>query len=629
MYTVTVYLNTRFNPVNLPYDPSVLAAAAEETLNLPSIDINQNYFLSSISVSGAKVAGSFFEKIKYADYARVGDFYYFVTSITMTSPDVALLGLVPDYFTSARAVGALHSLGGVTKRWRVPESMDTFGAFTEDDELLMPQEPLQLVTNNMIYSYAPTTSAISDDVYVETTIDLGNLKKEFKEDSSAPAGWVFDGESYGTTMTDPLNPDQAVTVPFVPAHFDYTAYKVLNKELPIRGSSIYKYNKVYPTVGLTQSLGVTNAILKIYQLPIYYAPVSLADDDGFIKTMLGSDRTESSQLKFDYATVKNKRALYGAYNTFGLLTTSGSKLEANPEMLVGGDATCPKVRMVVDPRPDGGPYFRFEYYSGDATDSGFWMNAIKGSDWINVPILSDRESGNYKNVMQLTSDLYQQKMNVHYQNYSRTLGAVNNVLGAGIDLATSIAGGALNINQANAGSMNPQSVYNSNIQTQANAVGSLGKSLIGVASTVGQNIEANNIFNISKNIELANFGVQHSIVSPTIEFVPNNNIVRDLWGNGVIPYRYRYTSNDLKRVDRLLTMFGYATVQPFTFDMLTHHTDFEYISLSGVQLYGDKLPMWWSNGIITQLNTGFRLWHVKPDVKYFDSGLSYEITDKE
>lgn len=633
MYTVDIYTNTNLNPVNLPYSPSVVEASASNHYTLQSIDVVQNYFLDSVTVSGASVEGSFWDVIKQADYCKIDSFYYFVTGVSMTSPDVAVLGLVPDFFTSARALGSIHSLGGTTVRYRVPEDEDVFGAFTNDDPLLTPTEPLELVTNDMVFAY---DTELTSDIYIETTIDIGLLTSAFTADSSTASGWTFKGSGFGLTVVDPTDSDNKVTFPFVPANKTATEYKVgVNITLPTRGGAIYLYDKILPSLGLLQSLGVLGGVLKIFKMPRQYVNLnSTPQADGFIGSLLGTIQTNSSKLPFEYATVKNKRVLYGSYNTYGLLSTSGSKFEASPELLVGGSSDSPNIKMIVDPRPDGAPYFRYSYYNKDSSEQGFWMNAIKGSHWSEVPIYVSGESGSFLNYASLG-------VRMAGRSYAYNTG----MLDSEMDRMNSGASGAINqitnAMSALAGSYTPAQMGMTGGLDVTKSTGSVtGSQIAGGLSSQASNIlgagqylynaqRRVQDYNFYKNMELANFGLAHSVSTPTIQFVPENNIINDMYGNGVIPYRYHYSKNDLKRIDTLLTMYGYAVTKPFTADMLNKHTDFEYLELSGVQVYGDDLPMWWRQGITDQLNTGVRIWHVKPDVKYYDSGLSYEITDKQ
>ena len=125
-------------------------------------------------------------------------------------------------------------------------------------------------------------------------------------------------------------------------------------------------------------------------------------------------------------------------------------------------------------------------------------------------------------------------------------------------------------------------------------------------------------FRLAQEKELLDFGYSQSVVVPTLNFPYNGDAIRDVLGNGVINYRYRYSDNDLHRIDKLLTMYGYIDRRKFEPSMMNAHKDFDYLQLTGVSISGSTLPMWWRDIIKTQLNTGLRVWHVKPDSKYYD-----------
>lgn len=637
MYTVTIYTATGLNPVNLPYSPSVITASATETYELPSIDVVQNYFLESITVSGANITGSFWDVVKLADYCKIDNFYYFVTGVKMTSPDVAVLSLVPDFFTSARALGAIKSLGGTTIRYRVPEDEDTFGTYTNNDALLTPMEPLVLVTDEMMFGVNDNLTDKHDDVYIETLVDLSNLQDQFSvtlsEDGSTVTGIAFNGT--GVTFTDPTDSDNKITVPFINTASNATRFTTNGIELPLRGTTIYQSDKVNFATALCHSLGIDSGIIKQYEIPENYCGISTSDD-GKVNLMNGTTKTDITHLPMTYATVKNKRCLYGQYNSYGIISSSGAKLELLPEQIIGYEGDRPRIKAISDPRPNGAPYFRFEYYNGNNSDESFWINAIRGENWMEHPIKYVGESGNWINYVKFGQSLGASQYRFETGQLDSAIDMFNSSAKSAISDLTTVAGyaGSLAMSSDNfAQLMGSSPTLNLNKESTltggkaANFIANVGNTIIDAGHDIYNLRRAKQDYTFAKQNELYNYAFDAGLVAPTIEFVPNNNIVRDLYGNGVIPYRYHYSQNDLKRIDQLLTMYGYSVNKPFFADMLNKHSDFEYIQLSGVQIYGDNLPMWWRQGITDQLNTGMRIWHVKPDNKYYESGLSYEIND--
>lgn len=584
MYNVIIYNSTGFDAVNIPRSPAVIEAAATSALTLPAIDVVQNYFLTSVTVKTT------FDAIKYADYCKVGDFYYFVTNIRMTSPDVAILTITPDGLTSALALGSLQAIDGMTERRRVTNSEDTMGAFTSDDALLAPQEPLKLVIGANLFAGASSTVSAP---YVESLIDLKTLQDNFTDNNFT-----------GRTFVDPTDSEAKVTVPAVNSLTGTTTvFRVGTYVLPSTKTELYKYTKVQEAIGLARALGVESAIISQKNLPTRYMDI-IETDDGSVTTISGKVEEESTGLAVNYATVKNKRLLYGVYNRYGIMSASGASAEFNPEDIVSTLNGSPSVKMKVDPRPDGKPYFRYSSYLGDSSDDGFWRNCIDGLSWADTPLVYSGKSGSYMDEwnykysrnssaisMNATSEIYQRNLKTN---------TIPSVVGASMGFIGSLLGAA---------------------PGDWSGIGQAGSKAVG-AWTAAYN-EATNFdatvqqYKNARNQELANFGFSQSVVSPVLSFPYNASVIRDMLGNGIVNYRYRYSDNDISRIDKLLTMYGYVDRRKFKIEMFDAHEDFEYLQLSGVSIIGSSLPRWWRDIIKVQLNTGFRMWHVKPSVIYY------------
>lgn len=584
MYSVTIYNSTGFDAVNIPRSASVIGAAAASTATLPAIDVVQNYFLTSVTVKTT------FDAIKYADYCKIGDFYYFISGVSMTSPDVAVLSLTPDGLTSAIASGQLQAIDGMTERRRVTEAEDTMGAFTSDDALLAPQEPLKLVIGDDLFGGASSTVSAP---YVESLIDLKTLQDNFT-----------DNKFTGRTFVDPTDEEAKVTVPAVNSlSGTTTTFRVGTWVLPSTKTELYKYTKVQEAIGLARALGVESAIISQKNLPARYMDI-VETDDGSVTTCSGKVEEASTGLPVSYATVKNKRLLYGQYNKYGIMSASGSSAEFNPEDIVSSLDGSPSVKMKVDPRPDGKPYFRYSSYLGDSSDAGFWRNCIDGLSWADTPLVYSGKSGSY-----LAEWNYKYSrnnaaisMNASAENYQR-------------NLRTSTVPGLISSSANLIGSM-----LTAGVGDFSGIASAGGKAVSAWSSAYEQatNFQATvDTYRNTRNQELTNFGFSQAVVAPSLNFPYNADIIRDVIGNGVVNYRYRYSDNDIARIDKLLTMYGYVDRRKFKISMFDEHTDFEYLQLSGVSVIGANLPRWWRDIIKAQLNTGFRMWHVKPSIIYY------------
>ena len=118
---------------------------------------------------------------------------------------------------------------------------------------------------------------------------------------------------------------------------------------------------------------------------------------------------------------------------------------------------------------------------------------------------------------------------------------------------------------------------------------------------------------LDTNIELSQYLSTNNVVAPVISFPPNVTLARQIYGEQPICYRYRYSDNDVKRIDKILTMYGYKVCEPADISMLTSHQTFNYFQGS-VKVKGKNhtLPSWLSEMCSAELSAGVRIWHQKP-----------------
>lgn len=580
MYSITLYNNTGFDPVNVPDGPATLQAAASSVVEFPAIDTVQNYFLSSISIKAT------FEQVKFADYCKVGDFYYFVNSLTMSSPDVAVLSLTPDGLTSGLAKGAITAISGTTERRRVLTSEDKMGAFNGDDPLMAPQEPLQIVMGDDLFIGGGATVSVP---YVESLIDLVKLQNSFT-----------DGKFTGRTFTDPQDEESKVTVPSVDSLTGQTTFAIGARILPSTKTQLYRYSKVQEAIGLARALGVESGIINQFSLPPSLVETT-ETEDGSVTLAKGIDQKASTGLPFKYSTVKNQKLLYGQYNKYGLLTVSGNRFEAAPEEISSTFTGSPEVKCKSDPRPNGKPYFRYSSYLGDSSDTGFWKNSISGLQWAQVPLVYTEKSNNFQDTYNFQASRIGAAIEYNQAQRHFIQGALPGLAGLAGGFAKTL-GGALS----------------GNIGMLDSGIGSIASNVYNLKTQQYDMRDYESKFRLAQEKELLDFGYSQSVVVPTLNFPYNGDAIRDVLGNGVINYRYRYSDNDLKRIDKLLTMYGYIDRRKFEPSMMNAHKDFDYLQLTGVSISGNTIPMWWRDIIKTQLNTGLRIWHVKPDPKYYE-----------
>lgn len=601
----TIYSNTGFNAVNIPENSSLLPSAS--AIKTTTIDVLQNRFLSSVSVKTT------WDAIKNADRVVVDGFHYIITGVTMTSYDVARLSLIPDFITSAGGVGALEILDGVTERVHVSKTNDTFGTYNEADPLITCVNPLELYTEGpLIISAGEHAQYIN---LVESTIDLFTLGSS---DYSLEARTFSDGTNSVTTPS----------VPYVSeSNYDHTAFYFGGLSTLTNGTCLFNVNnsQVQRGIQTARDLGIENGIIAQYTIPsdlftFYYH----GEVDGVVDSSYGtaivlvvrendsiSGSPSGDNFKFSYSTVQNNRSLYGENNRYGLMSSTGSTIEFSPEEIYYTETpeTIPSVVCHVDGRNDGRPYFSFRYFHNeDKTGSlaSFFLNSISGMEWRNLPLTFVTKSGSIQDCFNFKSQRTEANATntynlQHYQN-QQAQGLTNQIVN-GIAGVAGVAGSI--------------------------AKGDVSGAVSGAASTIGgqvnsvlQGIDLSNSedayrvqYAEQSARELYNFGYSQSVVTPQVMFPYQTPSVRDYMGNGVVVYRYRPSDNDLIRIDRLLTAYGYKYTKFLESSDFSTRSNFNYVKANGVSV-GGNLPQWWKNGITAQFANGIRVWHVTPSYSY-------------
>lgn len=599
-YAVRLYQNTGFNGVNIPDTPARLNACAY--IDVDSVEILQDRGLDHIDVNAT------WDQVENCDYVKVGSWYYSVPSggIQMLNEDVARLSLLSDPLTSAGGFSVASDgtvttnfdiLDGVTQRCTVSD--DSWGKYTNSDPLIVPQEPLQIETEWLNTS----VDEDSDHIYTETTIDLITTM----------------GQGTGTTYTDDET-GETVTVPQTYPTLDLTSYS-------LDGAQIQSaYTRVYDRTDTTQvsgasgtaksniasglqyinSLGVAQgSVLSQWKVPSKFASETKSNPgttvgttaveytDQIVSNISGASGSLSSTISPDYATVDNKRLLYGEYNKYGMITCAGSSAEFKPEDL--GGETAPSISYKSDPRPSGKPYYRFTTINGD-TD--FWRNSIAGSPWENVPLVYQGASGSALTRLNFDNDRKLKELDkTQYEDrYAlQQLQAGGQVAMGAAGLVGSIASG----NVAGA------------VSSGSEMLGSLNSVMTNAQNK--QQYEAQ--YKAQKANELSQLYQSTEVYAPTVTFPYNADILRDVKGNGVCIYKYHMSDNDTARCDKLLTMYGYQTAEALTTAHFGRRQYFDYVACSTVSITG--LPKWWCDEISTQLKVGVRVWHTLPDNSYY------------
>ena len=603
MWNVRLYYETGFNAVNIPDSPALLETMKHA--DFPGLDILQGEHLSYVNIKATRA------QVKNADYMRLTDgtdtFYYIVEDFTMTSTDVAMLSIVMDYFTTHGGVTGIKFLDGVVERHHVAVEDDKYGAYTEDDPMLVPSKELEF-DEVSLFTDMVTEGTTKSHIILETTLDM----KEIATNANALDYTTAGGDSVTVPLVNATKKVSAVNV-----HVDAYDPSALTKEF-ITPKTVYcdaDNENVISAIGRARSLGVEDGILNSYIIPDA-AVVTYdngKDGDGNITSLTGAHKFENTDLDFEYATVNNKRVLYGSLNSFMLVSpANGNSVTFKPEDIAynsfGDMITSPRVCMNTDPRPDGRPYFRFEYYKGNNYD--FFLNALKGMEWANAPLVYQRRSGSWQAKLQhdATTGVLERDQNL--ANSANKIQAALGLIGAGKQV-TNFAG------------MERQQAFEPSMNTNYN-LGSMGFN-IGMdfvtsgmqASLAKRQTEMH--FKDAFLQEAVGY-VSGMVVAPDLRFAMSETL-RDFRGNGCIVYRYRPQESDIAKLDKVLTMYGYkdTNVLPGHEEYMTNRRKFNYLKASGVSVAGNK-PKWLRDGVAMQLSVGTRIWHVKPDTSAYTDG---------
>lgn len=598
-YSVSCWTNTGYNAVNIPDAPARLG---EASFTLPALDIVQDWGLDSVRVRVGDQA------IQNIDYVKIGNEYYSCIGVTKQSSDVALLSLVYDAITSAGGPTNISYLDGITERHTVSD--DSMFKYTQEDELMAPRESLKL-DDEIMFDYKEGST------YVESTIDLVALGKQF---SGSADDLKFKGT--GITFTDG-DGENSVTVPYTEGVPGETYYLIdtseigghegqYNRQTKVEGACLYPVQYVQKGLAAARALGVESAIIAQFTAPsssgASYETGTLSKN-GEIHTATGKCSKKTSKLSFKYATVKNNRVLYGENNKYGLLTASGSRGEYNPEQIASASDEAPDVCALFDPRPDGKPYFRFQKYMGDSSVESIMIASVEGLSWKQVPLVFTKPADTVLNTMNFDNSA-KQASNLFNYNQGMTL----------LKEAQSVTNGMFDIGKQSANAIGQAFDKDGNLGTAlSSAVGAFQS-----AANIGYNTEMysrsfnNNInqYNLQRQKELQNYGFSQTVSKPVVMFPYSADFIRDFFGNGVLVYRYKYSDNDVARIDKLLTMYGYKDTVALTADCFYQRTNFDYVKASGISI-GGNLPMWKKDLITDQLNAGVRVWHVKPSPAYY------------
>ena len=599
-YSVRIYKNSGYNSTNIPDTPALLNSASY--IDLPALDILQERFLSSIKVK------ALWSQVKDCDYCRLSDgnenWFYSVESVSMLATDVAELSVIPDFINSVGGISALTILDGITERVHV--SSDNYGEWNSDDYLLTPNEPLQI--KQTWYNTAQTVTNVR--TVIESTVDP-----------------IATADSEENVVFNDSTGNYSVCVPKVQPNTHDTQYYVGNDASAYSPkTTLYPfYNESVATnlsdaLATLRSLGIEQAVISQVHLPskfISFTLGALTDSSGntyyYVSRATGKDEEiTTTGLDYEEFTVDNNVINYSAFMKYGLMTASGNGAEFDPSDIYDSSVVSPTVRCISDPHTDGKPYYRYKTVNGDSSTNGFWRNCVGGMPWKQLPLVFQGASGSalntikFQNSQSINANQFAQAgTDYGYDMKSNYLNAVGGLVSSGLGAVGSALTG--NIGGAVAGI--------------SSGLFGIGAQAINESKMIADYGYYQKGYSLQRKSELSDLAIANNVVTPTVNFPYNSDIIRDTYGNGVLIYRYVYSQNDVARIDKLLTMYGYKVTKALEKSDFTNRTNFNFVMCNNVTIGG--FAKWINDGIAEQLKAGVRVWHISPNpAKYTDNPIA-------
>lgn len=564
-YQVKLYKNTGFNPENIPASPAVLESVASSG-TVPALEIMQQRYLSGVRISTT------WDDVKDVDYCKIGDEYYFVgNGIRMVASDVAYLPLELDPITSVGGVGNIKVLDGQTERY----SGVTVGS--GDDPLLAPKNTMDIEGGWILGDTTGTE-------YIECTLSPGGTVQG--------EGRTFEDAATGETVCVPQAKECSIR----------TIFEDVAGNTSYRGTCLYDSTDADTRANIAglRSLGLEGSIISHVRYPASMVDITTGGETHGGQTEPIAARVKGTSvtavqlpISDDIASGYDNAAHINNsdYAKVGLVSCDGSSVEFIPSDI---DISM-GVTRITDPNPDGRPFFRFKKYKGDSSVGGFWKNAIAGMKWKNIPLLFMGASGSAISKIKTNEELMNNLYDLNKQVNKSALSGVANMLSFGATTAATNT----------ARTMGTGSVISG------------GNAIANGLTTMQDMIYARGDMHIKDRKAILEYATG-TVQVPQLSFPYEAETLRDMNGNGVYCYRYKYSAADLARIDKLITRYGKKYVAALTEDMLVPgaNDNYVFIQCNGVSVthktQAGRSSNWLNQAIAGQLEGGVRIWNVAP-----------------
>jgi len=658
MYHIRLYENTGFNSVNVPFSKEYLTVAANKVYDsavgdlsgfdglLEPLDIIQNRNLAAIRIHApwswvnqadyvVLYTHSAFEdgmsatqkKNQVKDEITNNGWCYIITNAVMANTDTAVLSLVPDYLTSVNAALEIADpddepsdlpiriVDGIVSRssWALNQvksnASGTLSVLDIDlnDSLLTPSGTMEILTDrlspNALGSGGGRTILLS-------TIDLSTAHYPTATKFQVPN---MAEEYVVVPVLDYVDIESSV-------QFEITAFGKSSPRQLYPGVMGWSYTgvtalgNIKKALSNIRALGLEDSIIAQYYIPSIYCEQPV----GKISILTGSGgilteewETQNVAIRTHLGSISNILN-YSPYESVGLVSASGSKMEAHPQDLRNANNSgvvnkkepltgTLRVGFVADPRPNGKPYFTIIGLHGlDLSITSLMLNCVDGLGWQNVPLnWNQGASGNALNTIRYETTYSANKgLNVLQKQQAKSMyDLYNTPLASRVaseieeytknnnykDVYTYVpeqtflapGGGTFTIPKQEFHTkelVDPQTSAAKAKDAVSKAAGFVSDFLNGAAhftginAMLGYDIKSqsfeNDMYMISAQfahdsiLDKLEYDISNTYYTPSIAF-PYGASIWDFLGNGVVRYKYKYSgTNEIHRLTSILKAYG-------------------------------------------------------------------------
>lgn len=428
-----------------------------------------------------------------------------------------------------------------------------------------------LFANNIPEPFQPAQDLVIDGVkkigtnpmyytFISATVDLYNIEKVADEYLDSGGGIAC----YVPTIPKAKFETEVI----IPTPQGVTANKLPNTTLYYHTEdNAGGYDDLTPALQTLRSLGLDTAITGSYSVPREWA-IFAGYSEG-IRNLHGLGGSVVSGIPYVYGSAKNKK-VYSLFNLYTIIATAnGSSITKDGHILYNNDQS-PELYAISNPAPNGYPALQFLYNEGRRC---FAMeNGVIGESWLNAPIAYGQVSGSLVQKQQYANREAIQTANRQFDAVS----GIANVIGKAVS-------------------------------------GDIGGLIGGIWGTATSQAMGE----VSQMNQRAEFETTQSFVVPEIQF-PQGVVNQMATGNGFLVYRVRLSDNDVARLDKFLTMYGYAQSKPLEKSDFTNRRYFNYVQADGVNV-GGNVGLRIREMIAQQLSGGVRIWHTLPNPSYYNN----------